>query len=215
MVLSKKRIAKALIRLRGRAGWSAPVLFANTRRQVFSRRGPYGVWLLLESAAIPLEVQHQVPGDWLVLENLDSSEIIMWRRRRKCQPWWCWDHCKRASMLTLHMMWQQKGCIAFNPASQSLRHTVLLESRNLVAAWSSCICSMNQLRRAITRRKQSCWTVVFLLRPRPLLILTSPLWQCSAASYAIMLFDFPNNLATWFGIPQLAACQYSAISELL
>ena len=70
MVLSKKRIAKALIRLRGCAGWSAPVLFANTRRQVFSRRGPYGVWLLLESAAIPLEVQHKVPGDWLVLENL-------------------------------------------------------------------------------------------------------------------------------------------------
>ena len=38
---SKKRITKALIRLRGCAGWSAPVLFANPRRQVFSRRGPY------------------------------------------------------------------------------------------------------------------------------------------------------------------------------
>ena len=36
-----KRITKALIRLRGCAGWSAPVLFANPRRQVFSRRGPY------------------------------------------------------------------------------------------------------------------------------------------------------------------------------
>ena len=42
MVLFKKRIAKALIRLRECAGWSVPVLFANTRRQVFSRRGPYG-----------------------------------------------------------------------------------------------------------------------------------------------------------------------------
>ena len=40
MILSKKRITKALIRLRGCAGWSAPVLFANPRRQVFSRRGP-------------------------------------------------------------------------------------------------------------------------------------------------------------------------------
>ena len=40
MVLSKTRITKALIRLRGCAGWSAPVLFANPRRQVFSRRGP-------------------------------------------------------------------------------------------------------------------------------------------------------------------------------
>ena len=46
MVLSKKRITKALIRLRACEGWSAPVLFANLRRQVFSRRGPFiGRWL--------------------------------------------------------------------------------------------------------------------------------------------------------------------------
>ena len=41
MILSKKQITKALIRLRGCAGWSAPVLFANPQRQVFSCRGPY------------------------------------------------------------------------------------------------------------------------------------------------------------------------------
>ena len=41
MALSKTRITKALIRLRGCAGWSVPVLFANPGRQVFSRRGPY------------------------------------------------------------------------------------------------------------------------------------------------------------------------------
>ena len=41
MILFIKRITKALIRLRGCAGWSAPVLFANPRRQVFSRRGPF------------------------------------------------------------------------------------------------------------------------------------------------------------------------------
>ena len=40
MVLSKKRITKALIRLRRCTGWSAPVLFTNPGRQVFSRRGP-------------------------------------------------------------------------------------------------------------------------------------------------------------------------------
>ena len=40
MILSKKRITKPLIRLRGCAGWSVPVLLANPRRQVFSRRGP-------------------------------------------------------------------------------------------------------------------------------------------------------------------------------
>ena len=41
MILSKKRITKVLIRLRRWAGWSAPVLFANPRRQVFSRPGSY------------------------------------------------------------------------------------------------------------------------------------------------------------------------------
>ena len=40
MILSKKQ-KKALIRLRRCAGWSAPVLFTNPRRQGFSRRGPY------------------------------------------------------------------------------------------------------------------------------------------------------------------------------
>ena len=40
MILLDKRITKALISLRGCAGWSAPVLFANTRRQGFPRRGP-------------------------------------------------------------------------------------------------------------------------------------------------------------------------------
>ena len=39
--LSKKRITKALISLRGCAGWSASLLFADPRRKVFSRRGPY------------------------------------------------------------------------------------------------------------------------------------------------------------------------------
>ena len=40
MIHSKTRILKALISLRGCAGWTAPLLFANLRRQVFSRRGP-------------------------------------------------------------------------------------------------------------------------------------------------------------------------------
>ena len=39
MVLSKTRITRALIRLCGCAGWSAPLLFANPGRQVFSGRG--------------------------------------------------------------------------------------------------------------------------------------------------------------------------------
>ena len=37
MIVSKKQITKALICLRGCAGWSAPLLFANPRRQDFLR----------------------------------------------------------------------------------------------------------------------------------------------------------------------------------
>ena len=59
MVLSKKRITKALIRLHGCTGWSAPVLFSNPRRQAFSRQCPNcschlggggGVWIQMTGA---------------------------------------------------------------------------------------------------------------------------------------------------------------------
>ena len=43
MILSNKRITKVLIRLRICAGWSAALMFANHRRQVFSSRGPYHI----------------------------------------------------------------------------------------------------------------------------------------------------------------------------
>ena len=41
MIFFNKRITKVLIRLRGCAGWSAPLLFAAPRRRGFSGRGPY------------------------------------------------------------------------------------------------------------------------------------------------------------------------------
>ena len=47
MILSSKRITKALISLRGCPGWSAPLLFANPRRQVLSHQGPYGLKIIL------------------------------------------------------------------------------------------------------------------------------------------------------------------------
>ena len=46
MIHSKKQITKVLISLRGCAGWSVPLLFANPRRQVFSRRGPTNPYIL-------------------------------------------------------------------------------------------------------------------------------------------------------------------------
>ena len=49
MILSNKPIKKGLISLRECAGWSAPLLFANPRRQVFSRRGPYILGLMYQT----------------------------------------------------------------------------------------------------------------------------------------------------------------------
>ena len=40
MILCNTLITTVLIRLPGCAGWSAPLLFANPRRQVFLRQGP-------------------------------------------------------------------------------------------------------------------------------------------------------------------------------
>ena len=44
IILSTQRTTKALIRLRGCAGWSAPLLFAYSIRHVFAWPGPNGVW---------------------------------------------------------------------------------------------------------------------------------------------------------------------------
>ena len=41
LIISKNRITKILINLRGCAGWSVPLLFANSRSQGFSCRGPF------------------------------------------------------------------------------------------------------------------------------------------------------------------------------
>ena len=50
MILLDKRITKALINLRGCAGWSVPVLFANPRRQVFSREAHIYIDLFIKIA---------------------------------------------------------------------------------------------------------------------------------------------------------------------
>ena len=49
IALSNKWIRKALIRLRGCAGWSAPLLFTNHRRQVFSHWGQHYMPLLINT----------------------------------------------------------------------------------------------------------------------------------------------------------------------
>ena len=79
MILSNKRITKALIRLRGRAGWSAPVLFANPRRQVFSCRGPYDYSLYSSQRVNILYLKHVVitlPGVTSYYDKHRCCQII-------------------------------------------------------------------------------------------------------------------------------------------
>ena len=46
MINYKKRTTKLLIRQSRSAGWSAPLLLATLRRQVFSHQGPYNLYVL-------------------------------------------------------------------------------------------------------------------------------------------------------------------------
>ena len=66
MILSNKQITKALIRLRGCAGWSDPFLLANHRRQVFSRHNPFDSGPLLY-ANCPTSIRSR---EIMVIENI-------------------------------------------------------------------------------------------------------------------------------------------------
>ena len=57
MILCNKRITKALIRLRVCAGWSVPLLFAKSQRQVISRRGLKNLAALQLGEWVRLHVQ--------------------------------------------------------------------------------------------------------------------------------------------------------------
>ena len=81
MILSDKRITKALISLRGCVGWSAPVLFANLRRQVFSRRGPN--YSYIEDVVLFMYLNNQtfisvaMHLTWLTTSNADYASKKM------------------------------------------------------------------------------------------------------------------------------------------
>ena len=63
-------MTKALISMRGCAGWSAPLLFANPRRQVFSRRGPYVTLMDVFSAKLKKLKKDKV------IENGDEEDEV-------------------------------------------------------------------------------------------------------------------------------------------
>ena len=73
----KMRIIKALDRLRGCAGWSAPLLFENHRRQVFSRRGPYGYgYILSKKRNVPCEsngIDKSLPFSFTGIESIENE----------------------------------------------------------------------------------------------------------------------------------------------
>ena len=69
MILSKMRITKALIRLCGCAGWSAPVLLSKPWRHVFSRQGPYMPSLSSETRQLLFLLRLQASREEWVLEN--------------------------------------------------------------------------------------------------------------------------------------------------
>ena len=60
MILSSKRLTKTLISLRGCVRWSAPLSFANTQRQVLSRRAPLIKIIVL---AWPLRISGDITWD--------------------------------------------------------------------------------------------------------------------------------------------------------
>ena len=72
MILSTKRITKALIRLRGCAGWSAPVLFTNPRRQVFSGCGPYNIRYVCRVTSLAFRVN----GEDKAVEHIISGMFV-------------------------------------------------------------------------------------------------------------------------------------------
>ena len=74
MMLSNKRITKALIRLRRCTGWSALLLFAHPQRQVFSRRGPNTILSIVRNLPDDeVRLVGREPGDPRGLDNPSPS----------------------------------------------------------------------------------------------------------------------------------------------
>ena len=77
MILSKKLITKPLISLRRCAGWTVPLLLANHRRQVFSRRGPNAIYhcYLIQSSERP---RLKIYNTWLIPFNqLKCQDLVL------------------------------------------------------------------------------------------------------------------------------------------
>ena len=95
MVLSKTRITKALIRLRRCAGSSAPLLFANHRRQVFSLRGPnHHVDIFLHAITYP--------GFTISFSNSVPFSAFLFQSHLVSMTWPPWCHTFHVTVYHLH-----------------------------------------------------------------------------------------------------------------
>ena len=84
IILSKKRITKVLIRLRGCSGWSAPLLFTNPWRQVFSRQGPFFDSMRKYGRAFTPISHSETLKSWWFLSKITLLLICLAFRR---SPW--------------------------------------------------------------------------------------------------------------------------------
>ena len=65
-----------LIRLRGGAGWSAPLLFANQQRQVFLRQGP-NVYLIVSEEKTTTRFIYTVKPVLSGHLKIDITKVLM------------------------------------------------------------------------------------------------------------------------------------------
>ena len=111
---------QALISLRGCVGWSAPVLFANHRKQVFSRQGPiYNAWFRCPTLA----VQYSGSTNWTISyqPKMELNYVMtLIARRPNAQP----RGCKLFSCST-----QTEHEISFKKCKMLLRFLLLSNSQ--------------------------------------------------------------------------------------
>ena len=74
MTLSEKQIVKALTRLHTYTGWSAPKLFDNHRRQVFSRQGPFNISSAVKKDLISSVVSSACPLKMSIANSVETDQ---------------------------------------------------------------------------------------------------------------------------------------------
>ena len=102
MILSNKRITKALIRLCGSAGWSVPLLFAKPWRQNFSHWGPVDCWKISSLLLKRVDLYNHLPVIIVILSRQDLLFHLLWFP----VPWRRLLHVPPGQIGPSHQSWQ-------------------------------------------------------------------------------------------------------------